>query len=74
MQTIIELKSKDEGVIHTSDEQKEQSTNEELLTLDTMERMIEEAFTELGLKIVDMDDKVGQSSVTFYPKQKKRSN
>ena len=74
MQTIIELKSKDEGVIHASDEQKEQSTNEELLTLDTMERMIEEAFTELGLKIVDMDDKVGQSSVTFYPKQKKRSN
>lgn len=47
------------------------NNNEEPLTLDIMDQMIEEAFTELGLKIVDMNDKVGQSSVTFYPKQKK---
>ncbi len=50
------------------------NNNEEPLTLDIMDQMIEETFTELGLKIVDMDDKVGQSSVTFYPKQNKRSN
>ena len=47
------------------------NNNEKRLTLDIMEQMIEEAFTRNGLKLVTSNDKVGQSSVTFYPKQKK---
>ena len=71
MQTIIELESKDEGVIHASDEQK-QSTNEKRLTLDIMEQRLEKAIIEGRCKVVETH--LGQSSVTFYPKQKKRSN
>ena len=69
MQTIIELKSKDEGVIHTSDEQKEQNKVQKRSIVDIIQQEIDKGI------ISNWDESsVGKSSVTFYPKQKKRSN
>ena len=66
MQIIIELKSKDEDVIHSSDEQKEQNKTQKRSIVDIIQQEIDKGI------IPNWDESsVGQSSVIFYPKQKR---